>query len=107
MRLSVDPPRRVGAYAFSHRVRVRFAETDAMGVVHHGAYLLYLEAARVEYLRAIGHPYLEVRAAGIDFAVLEVAVQYLTPLRFDDMSKSTSTSCSPRRRGPRSRSPTC
>ena len=44
---------------FRHRLRVRFAETDAMGVVHHAAYLLYLEAARVEYLRAIGHPYLE------------------------------------------------
>ncbi len=84
MRLSVDPPRRVDAYAFHHRVRVRFAETDAMGVAHHGAYLLYLEEARVEYLRAIGHPYLDVRAGGIDFAVLEVAVQYLTPLHFDD-----------------------
>ena len=51
-------------YAFSHRLRTRFAETDAMGVVHHAAYLPYLEEARVEYLRSIGHPYDAVRAGG-------------------------------------------
>ncbi len=75
-----------------HRLRTRFAETDAMGIVHHAAYLPYLEEARVEYLRAIGHPYDSVRAGeggdegagGRDFAVLEVSVQYRKPLRFDD-----------------------
>ena len=76
-----------------------------MGVVHHAAYLPYLEEARVEYLRAIGHPYLEVRAEGVDFAVLEVAVQYLAPLRFDDVVDVHV--CWRRRRGRRSRSPTC
>jgi acyl-CoA thioester hydrolase len=65
-------------------MRVRFAETDAMGIVHHGAYLAYLEEARVEYLRAIEHPYDAVRLEGIDFAVLEAYVRYLRPLRFDD-----------------------
>jgi acyl-CoA thioester hydrolase len=85
MRLSVEPSRRADAYTFEHRLRVRFAETDAMGIVHHAAYLPYLEEARVEYLRSIGHPYLEVRAEGIDFAVLEVTVAYLAPLRFDDV----------------------
>jgi acyl-CoA thioester hydrolase len=84
MRLSIDPPRRVEAYGFCHRLRVRFAETDAMGIVHHASFLLYLEEARVEYLRAVGHPYVGVRAGGVDFAVLEVAVQYLAPLHFDD-----------------------
>jgi len=84
MRRSVEPPRQVGAYDFHHRLRVRFAETDAMGVVHHAAYLPYLEEARVEYLRSSGHPYHEVRAQGVEFAVLEAAVQYLAPLRFDD-----------------------
>src|SRR4051812_15113771 len=85
VRLRVEPPRRVDAYAFTHRLRVRFADTDAMGVVHHAAYLPYLEEARVEYLRAIGHPYLEVRAEGFDFAVLEATLSYLAPLRFDDV----------------------
>src|SRR5262245_5717249 len=56
-----------------------------MGIVHHAAYLPYLEEARVEYLRAIGHPYLEIRAEGVDFAVLEATVAYLVPLRFDDV----------------------
>lgn len=67
-----------------HRVRTRFAETDAMGIIHHAAYLPYLEEARVAYLRALGHPYDEVRTDGLDIAVLEVGVQYRAPLRFDD-----------------------
>src|SRR3954452_5499058 len=85
MRLSVEPSRQRDAYPFRHRLRVRFVETDAMGVVHHAAYLPYLEEARVEYLRAAGHPYVEFRAEGADFAVLEVAVSYLSPLHFDDV----------------------
>ncbi len=84
MRLSFTPPLDVAAYAFVHRIRVRFAETDAMGIVHHSRYLLYLEETRVAYLRHLGHPYQENQAAGIDFAVLEAYVQYRSPLRFDD-----------------------
>jgi acyl-CoA thioester hydrolase len=67
-----------------HQVRTRFAETDAMGIIHHAAYLPYLEEARVAYLRHLGHPYDEVRQGGVDIAVLEVTVQYRSPLRFDD-----------------------
>ena len=55
MRLSFDPPPDAAAYAWSHQLRVRFAETDAMGIVHHAAYLPYLEEARVEYLRHLGY----------------------------------------------------
>ena len=84
MRQSLQPSRNPADYIFVHRVRTRFAETDAMGVIHHAAYLPYLEEARVEYLRAIGHPYDAVRRGGVDVAVLEVAVQYRKPLRFDD-----------------------
>ena len=84
VRQSLEPSRDPADYGFSHRVRTRFAETDAMGIVHHAAYLPYLEEARVEYLRSIGHPYDVVRSAGVDVAVLEVAVQYRRPLHFDD-----------------------
>jgi acyl-CoA thioester hydrolase len=70
---------------FVHRLRTRFAETDAMGIIHHAAYLPYLEEARVEFLRHLGHPYDEVRAGGHNFAVLEVAVQYRRPLMFDEV----------------------
>jgi acyl-CoA thioester hydrolase len=84
MRVATEPSLRAEDYPFSHRVRVRFAETDLMGVVHHSRYLPYLEEARVAYLRHIGHPYSEWRDAGLDAAVLEVFVQYRRALRFDD-----------------------
>jgi acyl-CoA thioester hydrolase len=84
MRQSLEPSRDVADYGYVHHLRTRFAETDAMGIIHHAAYLPYLEEARVAYLRDLGHPYDEFRSEGIDIAVLEVAVQYRAPLRFDD-----------------------
>lgn len=84
MRVAAEPSTRIADYPFSHRLRVRFAETDAMGIVHHSRYLPYLEEARVAYLRAIGHPYGALRDEGLDAAVLEAYVRYRTPLRFDD-----------------------
>jgi acyl-CoA thioester hydrolase len=84
MRMTFDPPTDTERYHFAHRLRVRFSETDAMSVVHHSAYLPYLEEARVEYLRALGHPYDDVRLEGIDFTVVELAVRYLRPLRFGE-----------------------
>ncbi len=84
MRLSIDPSLDPSDYRFVHRIRPRFAETDAMGIIHHGAYAAYLEEARVELLRAAGHPYDQIRRQGIDFAVLELYVRYRLALRFDD-----------------------
>ncbi|HQY86862.1 MAG: acyl-CoA thioesterase [Acidimicrobiaceae bacterium] len=85
MRLELDPSLNPTDYPYAHTLRVRFAETDAMGIVHHSRYLPYLEEARVEYLRHLGHPYVELRAEGVDYAVLEVFVQYRQPLRFDEV----------------------
>lgn len=80
-------------------LRVRFAETDAMGVAHHAAYLPYLETARVEYLRSLGHPYRELRDRdGIEFAVVGVVIRYHAPLRFDDVF-SVSCALAERARG--------
>ena len=84
MRLSAEPSLDATAYPFTHRIRVRFAETDAMGIVHHSRYLPYMEETRVAYLRHLGHPYAEMRTEGIDYAVLECFVQYRQPLRFDE-----------------------
>lgn len=84
MRLSVDPSTSPDDYEFEHRIRVRFVETDAMGIVHHSNYLAYFEEARVAYLRAIGHPFTEWRDAGLESPVLESFVQYRQPLQFDD-----------------------
>lgn len=85
MRLGLVPSLDPSDYGFVHRVRTRFAETDAMGAVHHSAYAPYLEEARAMFLRHRGHPYERVRATGIDFAVLEMFVQYRRPLRFDEV----------------------
>ena len=85
MRITADPSTSPADYEFRHQVRVRFAETDAMGIVHHSRYLPIMEEARVAYLRDIDHPYLTVREEGFDFTVLEVAVQYRQPIRFDEI----------------------
>jgi acyl-CoA thioester hydrolase len=84
MRQTLDPSLDPDVYPFLQRVRVRFAETDAMGVAHHGSYLPWLEEARVGYLRSCGHPYTEVRAGGHDIAVVECHVRYRTPAAFED-----------------------
>lgn len=85
MRISNDPSTEPGDYQFAHRLRVRFAETDAMGIVHHSRYLPMMEEARVAYLRHIGHPYQEIRDQGIEMNVLEAWVRYRRPLVFDDV----------------------
>lgn len=68
---------------YEHRFRVRYAETDAMGVAHHAAYLVWFEAARVEWVRALGFPFGAIEASGYLHAVREVRVQYRRPARFD------------------------
>ncbi len=85
MRLTVEPSTDLADYDFAHDIRVRFAETDAMGVVHHGNYVAYFEEARVAYLRAIGHPFTEWRAAGLESPVVEAFVSYRRPLEFDEV----------------------
>ena len=87
MRLSLQPSLDPAAYRFTHQLRTRFAETDAMGIIHHGNYPAYLEEARAAMLRTSGVPYEEVRSGeeGVDFAVLELYVRHRRPLRFDDL----------------------
>ena len=85
MRVSLDIPTDAISYAFSHDVRVRFAEIDAMGVAHHSSYIAWLEVARVEFLRSLGTPYPEIRAQGVDLAVLELFMNYRVSARFDDL----------------------
>lgn len=84
MRLSIDPSTDPDDYDFAHRIRVRFVETDAMGIVHHSNYLHYFEESRVAYLRHIGHPFTEWRDAGLESPVLESFVQYRRPVEFDE-----------------------
>ena len=69
---------------FTAHLRVRFGETDAMGVANNAAYLQYFEIGRIEFLRAAGHSYAEVHNGGIDMVVAEAGIRYLRPLWFDD-----------------------
>lgn len=65
------------------RFRVRYAETDAMRVAHHSTYVVWLEAARVEWIRSLGFPFTDVEAGGYGHVVRELRVQYRRPARFD------------------------
>ena len=71
-------------FPFSTEVRVRFAETDAQGVAHHSAYLVWFEIARVEFLERFAGGYPALRATGIEAFVTEAHVRYGAPARFDD-----------------------
>jgi acyl-CoA thioester hydrolase len=67
------------------RVRVRYAETDQMGVVYHANYLIWMEVARVDFCTAIGLRYRDLeREEGIYMVVVEANCRYLRPARFDD-----------------------
>jgi acyl-CoA thioester hydrolase len=71
-------------FSFETEVRVRFAETDAQGVAHHAAYLVWFEVARIDYLARFRGGYSELRAEGIEALTTEVHARYLAPARFDD-----------------------
>jgi acyl-CoA thioester hydrolase len=68
---------------FDYQFRVRYAETDAMRVAHHAAYLVWFEAGRVEFLRSLGFDFGDLEAAGYGQAVREVRLLYRRPVRFD------------------------
>ncbi|QUW03898.1 acyl-CoA thioesterase [Chloracidobacterium validum] len=65
-------------------VRVRYAETDQMGVVYHANYLVWMEIGRTDYCRACGAAYRELEAAGLRLVVAAAQVRYHAPARYDD-----------------------
>jgi acyl-CoA thioester hydrolase len=66
------------------RFRVRYAETDQMGVVHHSNYIIWFEQGRTDYMRDIGVNYADVERDGIFLAVGELQIRYGAPARYDD-----------------------
>ena len=68
----------------SINVRVRYAETDKMGVVYHANYLVWFEVGRCELLRTIGSSYRDLEATGIMLPVIEAHCEYRSPARYDD-----------------------
>jgi acyl-CoA thioester hydrolase len=66
------------------RLRVRYAETDAMGVVYHSNYVVWMEVGRVELFRSMGVRYRDMERDGVLLAVAEVNCRFLSPARYDD-----------------------
>ncbi len=65
--------------------RIRYAETDQMGVVYHGNYAQYLEMARVEWLRDLGISYRDMEENGIMLPVVSLSISYIKPALYDDL----------------------
>jgi acyl-CoA thioester hydrolase len=70
---------------FQFNVRVRYAETDQMGVVYHGNYAQYFEMGRVEWLRNMGVSYKWMEDNGVMLPVVSLSMDYKKPARYDDV----------------------
>ena len=68
----------------STQLRVRYAETDQMGVVYHANYIIWMEVGRVEYFRAQGIRYRDMEQEGILLVVVEAHCRYHSPARYDE-----------------------
>ncbi len=66
------------------RTRVRYGETDQMGVVYHANYLVYFEIGRTELIRELGLPYSALEARGWKLVIVEASVRIRAPARYDD-----------------------
>jgi acyl-CoA thioester hydrolase len=70
---------------FVFQVRVRYAETDQMGVVYHGNYAQYFEMGRVEWLRKLGVSYKWMEESGVMLPVVSLTMNYRKPAKYDDL----------------------
>src|SRR6185295_19104794 len=79
--------------------RVRYAETDQMGVVYHANYLIWCEVGRTDFIRARGMSYPDMERAGIGLAVSELTARFHSAARYDDMIRVRTTLAEVRSRG--------
>ncbi len=66
-------------------LRVRYAETDAMGIVHHATYPVWMELGRSDFLRQLGQSYAEWESRGVRLVVNEIRVRFRSPARYDEL----------------------
>ena len=71
--------------SFDTQVRVRYEETDAMGIVYHSKYFVWFEVARTEALRETGFSYRKMEESGLRLVVIEASCRYVAPCRYDDI----------------------
>jgi acyl-CoA thioester hydrolase len=67
------------------QIRVRYAETDRMGLLHHANFLIYFEQGRTELLRSLGVSYKDLEDQGYYLVLTRVEVRYRSPARYDDL----------------------
>ncbi len=72
-------------------LRVRYSETDQMGVVYHGSYIPYFEIGRVEWLRNKGISYKTLEQRGIALPIVSMTLNYKKPAKYDDLLKIKTT----------------
>jgi acyl-CoA thioester hydrolase len=72
-------------------LRVRYAETDQMGVVYHANYLVWCEMGRTDFIRHLGMSYGEMERAGYSLAVSELSVRFHAPARYEDLIRVRTT----------------
>lgn len=70
---------------FQHKLRVRYQETDQMGVVYHANYLNWFEIGRTELIRSLGYPYRAIEEKGLLLPVLEAELKFKSPAKYDDL----------------------
>src|SRR5918912_1824796 len=75
----------------SMEFRVRYAETDQMGVVYHSHYLVWCEIGRTDHIRGLGMSYREMEEQGVTLAVAEASIRYTAPARSDDLLRVDTT----------------
>jgi acyl-CoA thioester hydrolase len=71
--------------------RVRYAETDQMGVVYHANYLVWCEMGRTDFIRNLGMSYAEMEKSGIALAVSDLSVRFHAPARYEDLIRVRTT----------------
>lgn len=75
----------------THTIRVRYGESDQMGIAHHAAYITWFEECRIELLRSLGASYRDMEERGVLMPVIDLSVRYRKSLRFDDLATCETT----------------
>lgn len=82
-------------YSHQTKIKVRYGETDQMGIVYHGNYPQYLEIGRLEWLNSLGLSYKKMEASGIKMPVVTIGLKYLKSAIYDDELVVTTTLVKP------------
>lgn len=83
--MASETPQALSSTAHEIELRVRYAETDQMGVVYHANYLVWCEMGRTDFIRRLGMSYAEMERDGVSLAVSELSARFHAAARYDDL----------------------